>query len=92
MSFSSTILHKTIFGHRRVHWGTWTSPSGVEGGDINTGLYRVEMCLIEHKGASVEADVAVINETFPLAGKSVTIVASSGDTGYWVAIGFGKTD
>lgn len=86
MAFSSSILTKTIEGIKRVHWGSWTSPSAT-GGDIATGLGRVDICEIWHKGSSTEAAVAVVNETFPLAGGAVTIVATSGDTGYWKAVG-----
>lgn len=86
MAFSSTVIKKYIFGNRWVIGGSWNS-AAVTGGAIATGLKRVEICFICHKGSAVEADVAVINATFPLASGNVTIVASSGDTGYWLAIG-----
>lgn len=86
MAFSSTILKKYIFGNRRYHTGTWNS-AGATGGDIDTGLKRIEIGDAWHKGTAVEADTAVVNETFPLASGSMTIVATSGDTGYWEAIG-----
>lgn len=87
MAFTSTITKKYVFGNRRKHVGTWTS-TDVTGGDIDTGLKRVESLMLTHKGSAVEAAVAVVNETFPLASGSVTIVTSSGDTGYWEAIGY----
>lgn len=86
MAFSSSIVKKYVWGNRRVHSGSWDS-TGVTGGDIDTGLKVTEICLLMHTGTSVEAAGAVINETFPLASGSVTIVASSGDAGGWIAIG-----
>jgi len=86
MVFSSSILKKYVFGNRRIHVGSWNSAL-VTGGDIGTGLKRVEILIPFFKGSAVEADNVVVNETFPLASGSVTIVCSSGDTGYWFAIG-----
>ena len=90
MVFTSTILNRYVFGNRRVHSGTWSSLL-VTGGNIETGLRRIEIGKVWHKGAAVEAEVVVVNEDFPKAGSTFTIVASSGDTGYWEAIGLGKS-
>lgn len=87
MAFTSTKIKSYIWGNRRCHVGSWDS-TGVTGGDIDTGLKRCEICKIWHKGTAVEAAKAVVNETFPLAGGDVTIVATAGDTGYWKAIGY----
>lgn len=86
MAFTSSILSKFVWGNRRVRMGNWDS-TGVTGGDIATGFKITEICIIGHKGSSTEAASAVINETFPLASGSVTIVATAGDAGYWIAIG-----
>ena len=86
MTFTSTVLKKYVFGNRRVHVGSWDS-AGVTGGDIDTKLKRVEYATIVHKGTAVTTATAVINETFPLASGSVTVVATAGDAGYWLAIG-----
>jgi len=87
LAFSSTKIHVRMpLGNRKLCYGSWTSPNAT-GGDITTGLNRVEMCVLTHKGAAVEASTAVVNETFPLAGGNVTIVATSGDSGYYIAIG-----
>jgi hypothetical protein len=85
-NWQNALIKKYIFGNRRVNVGSWNA-AGVTGGDIDTKLKRVEMCLLVHQGSAVEAAVAVVNETFPLAGGDVTIVATSGDTGYWMAVG-----
>jgi len=86
MAWSSTVIKRTVFGNRRVVYGSWDA-TAVTGGDIATGLSRTDSCIIWHKGAAVEAAVGVVNETFPLASGNVTIVVTAGDAGYYLAIG-----
>tara|TARA_R100001509_G_scaffold66474_1_gene36889 strand:- start:313 stop:579 length:267 start_codon:yes stop_codon:yes gene_type:complete len=87
MAFSFTIENEQILeGNMKIVYGTWNS-AGVTGGEIVTGLGRVDVCLLGHTGSATEAAVAVVNETLPLASGSVTIVATSGDTGTFMAIG-----
>lgn len=87
MAFSFTIENEQILeGNMRIVYGTWNSDS-VTGGEIETGLSRVDVCVLGHTGSAVEAATAVVNETLPLASGSVTIVATSGDTGTFIAIG-----
>jgi len=87
MAFEFTIENEQILnGNMKIVYGTWNADS-VTGGDIVTGLDRVDMCVLGHTGTAVEAAVAVCNETFPLSSGSVTIVATSGDTGTFMAIG-----
>jgi len=87
MAFSFTIENEQILeGNMRIVYGTWNADS-VTGGEIVTGLGRVDICLLGHTGSATEAAVAVVNETLPLASGSVTIVATSGDTGTFIAIG-----
>jgi len=87
MAFSYTIENEQILdGNTRIVYGTWNADS-VTGGEIVTGLSRVDVCLLGHTGSAVEAAAAVVNETLPLASGSVTIVTTSGDTGTFIAIG-----
>jgi len=87
MAFEFTIENEQILnGNMKIVYGTWNA-DGVTGGDIATGLNRVDMCVLGHTGTAVEAAVAVCNETFPLSSGSVTIVATSGDKGTFIAIG-----
>lgn len=74
-------------GNRYMTYGTWTSTVATTGGEVVTDLKRVDVFLITHEGAAVEAAVAVANETFPLASGSVTMVVTAQDTGTWLAIG-----
>lgn len=86
MVWSSTVIKRTFFGNRRVVIGSWDA-TGAAGGNIATGLKRVESCAIWHKGAAVEADTAVVNATYPLASGNVPVVCTAGDAGYYIAIG-----
>ena len=70
----------------KIVYGTWNAAS-VTGGEISTGLNRVDVCILGHTGSSTEAAVAVVNETLPLASGDVTIVCTSSDTGTFMAIG-----
>ncbi len=87
MAFSFTIENEQILeGNMRIVYGTWNADS-VTGGELVTGLSRVDVCVLGHTGSAVEAAAAVVNETLPLASGSVTIVTTSGDTGTFIAIG-----
>ena len=86
MVFSSAITGKTVFGNKRVHFGTFTSGS-TTGGDIDTGLSYVEFMKLQHTGSSVAASSPVINETIPLSSGTVTIVTTSSVNGIWQAEG-----
>lgn len=87
MAFTSAVLGTTVFGNKRVKWGTFTTSSSETGGDIATGLTRVDMMLLQHSGASDVDDAPAVNETFPLSGGDVTIVHTASANGYWLAIG-----
>ncbi len=87
MAFTSAVLGTTVFGNKRVKWGTFTTSSTETGGDIATGLTRVDMMLLQHSGASDVDDAPAVNETFPLSGGDVTIVHTASADGYWLAIG-----
>ena len=86
MAFSSTIIHKTVFGNKRVVYGTYDCAS-VTTGQIDTGLARVDVCILTPTGATVDTNEAVVNETLPLESGLVDIVTDSGATGQFLAIG-----
>ncbi len=87
MAFSNTIAGRTVAGNKRLHYGAWDA-TAVTGGDIDTGLTVCQSIMLTHLGSAVEAAVAVVNETLPVAGNAITIVCTSGDAGYWMAIGY----
>ena len=87
MAFTSAVLGTTVFGNKRVKWGTFTTSSTDTGGDISTGLTRVDMMLLQHSGSAAAADAPAITETFPLSGGDVTVIHTTSADGYWLAIG-----
>lgn len=87
MAFSSTILCKSVFGNKRIAYGTFTNGTNDTGGDINTGLKICEFIVLQPKGTAVSSNQAVVNKTLPIAGNAITIVTDAGVSGYWFAIG-----
>jgi len=89
MTFISNLVFKGLAGDKWFSYGTFTNGVGDEGGDIDTQLDFVEICVISHTGTTVTTNGPVIDETFPVDGSKVTIVTDSGVDGTWIA--FGKT-
>lgn len=87
MAFSYTKDDDTVFGNKRVTMGTFTNAGGDTGGDVYTGLQRIEKFFMTHTGSAVAADSPVANETFPCS-DPVTIVTTDGADGQWMAIGY----
>lgn len=87
MAFSSTITETTVFGNKRVAYGTFTNGGSDTGGDIETGLNRVDFIHLQVTGSAVDANSPAVNETFPLASGNVTIVTTADTDGIWVAYG-----
>jgi hypothetical protein len=88
MAFASAITGQTYFGNKKIVFGTYTNAGGDTGGDIVTGLINCEGLFLQPKGAAVIANAAVVNETFPVAGGSITIVNTADEDGTWMAIGY----
>lgn len=74
-------------GARKEAFGTYTSSGGGTGGDIKTGLNRVNYISLQSKGSAVIADAPVVNETLPLSSGDVTIVTAANEVGSWYAVG-----
>lgn len=87
MAFSSAVSYKTVFGNKRIHYGTYSCAS-VATGDVDTGLRQVEHISLTQNGAAVTSTAPVINETLPAAGSAITIITASSAAGYWMAIGY----
>ena len=88
MAFSYTVDQKSIMGNKRVHMGTYANAGGSTGGDIVTGLRRVEFMSLQPTGAAVIASAPSVNETIPLSSGSVTIVNTADKSGVWMAVGY----
>lgn len=88
MAFSSTIQQRGIaVGNRRMAFGTFSCAS-VAGGDVDTGLRKVEHISLTVVGSAVASTASVVNETLPCAGNAVTIVTPSSAAGNWIAWGY----
>jgi hypothetical protein len=78
---------ENVAGDMRITSGTFTSAGGSTGGDIYTGLQKVNGMILQQNAAAVVASQAVINETFPKA-DPITIVSAANAVGYWQAWGW----
>lgn len=87
MAFASALVEKTVFGNKRIHKGTFTNDGGSTGGDIATGLNRVDHIQLQHTGSAAVASAPAVNETLPLASGAVTIVTTADASGVWIAEG-----
>lgn len=87
MTFDSSITDEiaTVFGDKKMTYGTYTCESGDTGGDVDTGLKIVEQFFIQPTGGT--ASTSSVNETLPVAGSAVTIVTADNVSGNWMAIG-----
>jgi hypothetical protein len=86
MSITTAKLGETIFGNKRVVWGTYTE-GGAGGGDISTKLRLCEGLICQPYGATVATNQTVVNETFPVAGGEITIACDASQAGLWFAWG-----
>ena len=88
MAFASAVTEMSVFGNKRVHFGTYVSTDGTQGGDIDTGLRSCEMMLLQGVAAAVTASTPTVNATLPIAGSAVTIVTIADVSGRWMAVGY----
>jgi len=87
MAFSSTVTKRSVFGDRWIVVGTFTNTAGSTGGDIATGLVRVEYIGLTHTGSATVASAPAVNETFPTATGAMTIVTVADADGIYFATG-----
>lgn len=85
MTFTSTIISVGKIGSRHFVTGNWTT--NTTGGEIVTGLRKVEFISCKANGSSIVAGSPTVNETLPLSGSSVTVICTSASSGIWYAIG-----
>lgn len=86
MAFSQVTTGTTVFGNKRIAYGTYNG-AAVTTGELTTPLSTVESLILTGSGASVVADAPTVNETFPNNVASQTLIFTSGTTGTWFAIG-----
>jgi hypothetical protein len=78
-----------IFGTKKIAWGTFTNANGDTGGNIDTGMNRVDFIAltVNDSAAASATSVPTVNETLPIDGSAVTILCLDGQDGYWWAFG-----
>ena len=87
MAFAYTVKGRSVIGDRWMVYGTFASSDSGTGGDIVTGLKKVEFVSLQHTGAAVIASAPSVNETLPLESGTVTIVTVANTAGVWMATG-----
>lgn len=91
MTFSTTLVKRTVLGNTRCHYGTWVNQSGDTGGTIQPGLTRIEDFEVGVRGVAIAADQVAINADFPVipgSASGIVIVVGSGVSGgVWKAWG-----
>ncbi|RME52746.1 hypothetical protein D6783_03885 [Candidatus Woesearchaeota archaeon] len=90
MAFAYTVNNNgvpEVLGRKRMVSGTFTNGATDTGGDIKTGLRRVEFFAVQLTGAAVASNAPVVNESFPTSTGDITIVTDANADGIWYAIG-----
>jgi hypothetical protein len=75
---------ETVFGNKRVTFGTYLISGGATTGDITTGLHNCEFCSVQAGQSTVVADAPTISA---ISGGTVSIIATQDTGGYWWAFG-----
>ena len=89
MAFAYTIGDQANYGgNGKIISGTYTSDGGSTGGEIKTGLERVQFIFLQPSSTAVVANQPAVNETMPLEKGDVTIVTTANETGTWAAMGY----
>ena len=84
MAFSYAVSGGTIFGNKRFKWGTFTNTGTSSGGDIVTGLTKVDNMTFAISSGITEFCPKIT--TLNTAG-TTTIATSNLTCGYWQAFG-----
>lgn len=88
MAFAQTSnTNITRIGSKKLAFGSFTNGGSDTGGSIATGLSYVETAWVQKTGAAVDTNYASVNNTFPLASGTITVVTTADTDGQWFAIG-----
>ena len=87
MAITNTVIWKSVFGNKRVHFGKSVLSGTVTTGDVNTGLIKCEGFMVCPYNST--AQECGVNEDLssPIDGTAVAIVGETDATLYWLAIG-----
>jgi len=86
MTFVSTMERPIQKGTEYEQRGTYLSDSGDSGGDIAIAINHCTAFDLYPQGSAVASQGAV-NETYPITGKSVSVVTAANVGGIWIAYG-----
>ena len=84
MAFSYAVSGETIWGNKRVKWGTFTNTALTSGGAVVTGLSHCDVFMPNVTSHSWSTAPKV---TRTAGSGSVTIATENNQDGEWLAIG-----
>jgi hypothetical protein len=84
MAITIVKIGETVFGNKRVTYGTYLVSGTATTGDINTGLHHCEYCSLQAGQATIVADAPTISGK---VGGIVSIIVTQDTNGYWFAFG-----
>lgn len=87
MAFTDTKVGSTVFGNKRIHWGTYVNTAGSTGGLLDTVLNNCDWVTLTPRSAAVIASMHTIVDSFPNSGSQITVVTGAEEGGDWVAFG-----
>lgn len=82
MAFAYAISSATVQGNKRVKYGTFTNGDADSGGDITTGLNK-----IDEFEATITSHVGSNQPRATISGGTVTLATENGTDGIWKATG-----
>ena len=83
MTIATTLIRRSVFGNMKVVIGSCTNDS--TGGDVDTTLSVVELFIPINLGGTA-AELSV-NESFPVASGTITVVTENAVNFAWIAFG-----
>jgi hypothetical protein len=84
MSIAIVRTDETVFGNKRVAYGTYSVTGGDTTGAIITGLQRCEHCQLTGGQSTIVADAPTVSS---ISGGTVNIIVTANTAGYWFAMG-----
>ena len=81
MAFAYTETDRTVFGNKKVVYGTFTNGVADTGGAIATGLRSIEF-----PAGTANSGVEAVQ--CAVSGGTLTVTTNAGVDGYWMAIGY----
>lgn len=80
MAFTSTVTGSTVFGNKRVVYGTYASTAGSTGGAVVTGLSAINYF-------TSNCATATPSTVTTVSGGTATLTTTANQTGMWKAEG-----